>query len=149
MKVLFDTNVLMDVLLDRTPFANDSAQVLNHVVLGRLEGLICANSVTTVFYLAKREVGSAQALLHVQKLMGLCEIAAVTRAVLDAAMARSSVKHPEADPANKMPDFEDAVVAESAHHAGAQAIITRNLKDFARSPVRAYTPAQWLAMMPL
>ena len=44
------------------------------------------------------------------------------------------------------PDFEDAVLAQAAHQAGAQAIITRNLKDFARSPVRAYTPRQWVAM---
>jgi hypothetical protein len=54
--------------------------------------------------------------------------------VLDAALA------------SKSPDFEDAVLAEAAHQAGAQAIITRNLKDFAHSPVRAYTPTQWLAM---
>ena len=53
----------------------------------------------------------------------------VTRAVLNAA-TRSD-----------MPGFEDAVLAYSAHLAGAQAIITRNLRDFAKSPVRAYTPA--------
>ncbi len=45
-----------------------------------------------------------------------------------------------------MADFEDAVLAEAAHQSGAQAIITRNLKDFTRSPVRAYTPRQRLAM---
>ena len=38
------------------------------------------------------------------------------------------------------------MLAEAAFHAGAQAIITRTLRDFTHSPVRAYTPAQWLAM---
>ena len=134
MRVLFDTNVLMDVLLERLPFVDESAQVMDQVVRGAVTGLICAITVTTIFYLTSREVGGEEAMRHIQKLMNLYEIAPVTRSVLDAAMASNS------------PDFEDAVLAEAAHQAGAQAIITRNLKDFAHSPVRAYTPRQWLAM---
>lgn len=134
MRVLFDTNVLMDVLLDRQPFADESAQVLDQVVRGVVTGLICASTVTTVFYLASKEAGKKDAMVQIRNLLGLYEIASVTRAVLDAALT------------SKSPDFEDAVLAEAAHQAGAQAIITRNIKDFAHSPVRAYTPRQWLAM---
>jgi predicted nucleic acid-binding protein len=133
-RVLFDTNVLMDVLLRREPFANESAQVLDQVVSGAVIGLICASTVTTVFYLSSKEAGKKAAMLQVRSLLGLYEVAPVTRSVLDVAMNSNS------------PDFEDAVLAEAAHQAGAQAIITRNLKDFARSPVRAYTPRQWLAI---
>ena len=134
MRVLLDTNVLMDVLLERELFVNESAQVFDQVVRGAVTGLICATTVTTIFYLTSREVGGEEAMRHIQKLMNLYEIAPVTRSVLDAAITSNS------------PDFEDAVLAEAAHQAGAQAIITRNLKDFAKSPVRAYTPRQWLAM---
>ena len=134
MRVLLDTNVLMDVLLERELFVNESVQVFDQVVRGAVTGLICATTVTTIFYLTSREVGGEEAMRHIQKLMNLYEIAPVTRSVLDAAMTSNS------------PDFEDAVLAEAAHQAGAQAIITRNLKDFAHSPVRAYTPRQWLAM---
>ena len=134
MRVLFDTNVLMDVLLERELFVDESAQVFDQVVRGAVTGLICATTVTTIFYLTSREVGGEEAMRHIQKLMNLYEIAPVTRSVLDAAITSNS------------PDFEDAVLAEAAHQSGAQAIITRNLKDFARSPVRAYTPRQWLAM---
>ena len=134
MRVLLDANVLMDVLLERELFVNESAQVFDQVVRGAVTGLICATTVTTIFYLTSREVGGEEAMRHIQKLMNLYEIAPVTRSVLDAAMTSNS------------PDFEDAVLAEAAHQAGAQAIITRNLKDFAHSPVRAYTPRQWLAM---
>lgn len=126
--------MLMDVLLERELFVNESAQVFDQVVRGAVTGLICATTVTTIFYLTSREVGGEEAMRHIQKLMNLYEIAPVTRSVLDAAMTSNS------------PDFEDAVLAEAAHQAGAQAIITRNLKDFAHSPVRAYTPRQWLAM---
>ena len=134
MRVLFDTNVLMDVLLDRKPFADESAQVMDQVVRSAVTGLICASTVTTVFYLSSREAGKKEAMVQIRSLLGLYEMAPVTRAVLDAALA------------SKSPDFEDAVLAEAAHQAGAQAIITRNVKDFAHSPVRAYTPRQWLAM---
>ena len=134
MRVLFDTNVLMDVLLRREPFAEESAQVLEQVVNGAVTGLICASTVTTVFYLSSKEAGKKEAMQQVRSLLGLYEVAAVTRSVLDASLT------------SKSPDFEDAVLAEAAHQAGAQAIITRNLKDFAHSPVRAYTPRQWLAM---
>jgi predicted nucleic acid-binding protein len=133
-RVLFDTNVLMDVLLDRQPFVETSAQLLDQVVRGTITGLIGATTVTTIFYLASREIGGKDAMRQIEKLMSLFEVAPVTRSVLEAAMA------------SKSPDFEDAVLAEAAHQAGAQAIVTRNLKDFARSPVRAYTPKQWLAM---
>jgi predicted nucleic acid-binding protein len=133
-RVLFDTNVLMDVLLDRQLFVDESAQVVDQVVRGAVTGLICATTVTTIFYLASREVGNKAAMEHIEKLMTLYEVAPVNRSVLDAALSINS------------PDFEDAVLAEAAHQAGAQAIITRNLKDFSRSPVRAYTPRQWLAM---
>ena len=134
MRVLFDTNVLMDVLLERQPFVHESAAVVDQVVRGAVTGLIGATTVTAIFYLASREIGSKEAMRHIQKLMNLYEVAPVTRSVLDAAITSNS------------PDFENAVLAEAAHQAGAQAIITRNLKDFAHSPVRAYTPRQWLAM---
>ena len=124
----------MDVLLGRRPFVEESAQVMDQVVRGAVTGLICATTVTTIFYLTSREVGGDEAMQHIQKLMNLYEVAPVTRSVLDAAITSNS------------PDFEDAVLAEAAHQAGAQAIVTRNLKDFAKSPVRAYTPRQWLAM---
>ena len=72
--------------------------------------------------------------MHLRRLLSLFEVAPVTRAVLDGALKSQAT------------DFEDAVVAAAALQAGAQAIITRNLRDFADSPVRAHTPAQWLAM---
>ena len=134
MRVLFDTNVLMDVLLERQPFVHESAAVVDQVVRGAVTGLIGATTVTAIFYLASREIGSKEAMRQIQKLMNLYEVAPVTRSLLDAAITSNS------------PDFENAVLAEAAHQAGAQAIITRNLKDFAGSPVRAYTPRQWLAM---
>ena len=97
---------------------------------------LCATTITTLAYLAGKAVGKAQAARQIEELLILFEVAPVTRAVLDGALK------------SKASDFEDAVLAEAALLAGAQAIITRNLRDFAHSPVRAHTPAQWIAMQP-
>ena len=130
---MLDTNVVLDVLLDRTAFVDQSSQILDLVERGAVTGLLCATTITTLAYLAGKSVGKQQATKQIRRLLSLFEVAPVTRAVLDAALA------------SKAPDFEDAVLAEAALQAGAHAIITRNLRDFAHSPVRAHTPAQWLA----
>ena len=134
MRVMLDTNVVLDVLLDRKDFARDSAAIMDLVERGAVTGLLCATTITTLAYLAGKTVGKQRAARQIRQLLTLFEVAAVTRGVLDGALASKAV------------DFEDAVLAESALQAGAQAIITRNLRDFAHSPVRAHTPAQWLAM---
>lgn len=130
---MLDTNVVLDVLLDRTAFVDQSSQILDLVERGAVTGLLCASTITTLAYLAGKVVGKQHATKQIRQLLSLFEVAPVTRAVLDAALA------------SKAPDFEDAVLAEAALQAGAYAIITRNLRDFAHSPVRAHTPAQWLA----
>ena len=134
MRILLDSSVVIDFFEGREPFFEESARVMEQVEQGVATGLLCATTLTTITYLAGKTVGKRQAVEQVRQLLTLFEVAPVTRAVLDAALA------------GNLADFEDAVLAEAAHQAGAQAIITRNLKDFARSPVRAYTPRQWLAM---
>ena len=131
---MLDTNVVLDVLLDREAFITEATSIFDMVERGALTGLLCATTLTTVAYLAGKVVGRRQATSQVRQLMSLFEVAPVTRAVLDGALK------------SKAADFEDAVLAQAALEAGAQAVITRNLRDFVHSPVRAYTPAQWLAM---
>ena len=134
MRVLLDSNVVIDFFEGREPFFKEAVLVIEQVEQGVLTGLLCATTLTTIAYLAGKTLGKKQAVEQVRQLLTIFEVAPVNRATLDAALA------------GKMPDFEDAVLAEAAQQAGAQAIVTRNLKDFAHSPVRAYTPKQWLAM---
>ncbi len=134
MRVLLDSNVVIDFFEDQEPFFEESARVIEGVEQGIVTGLLCATTLTTIAYLAGKTLGKRQAVEQVRQLLKLFEVAPVNRSILDMALA------------GEMSDFEDAVLAQAAHQAGAQAIITRNLKDFAHSPVRAYTPRQWLAM---
>lgn len=135
--ILIDTNIILDLLLERPEHIAAARQVCDKVESGEVHAMLCATTVTTIDYLARKQLGSKGARTAVQALLRLYDIAAVTRSTLQLALDAN------------MPDFEDAVLAYSAHQAGAQAIITRNLKDFAQSPVRAYTPTQFLALQAL
>ncbi len=132
--ILVDTNVILDLLLERPEHVAAARQVSDKVESGELHAMLCATTVTTIDYLARKQLGAAGAKAAVHALLSLYDIAAVTRSTLQLAL--------DAD----MPDFEDALLAHAAHQAGAHAIITRNLRDFAKSPVRAYTPIQFLAL---
>ncbi len=135
MKVLIDTDVVLDLLLDREPFSTAAAELFARVELGGLAGYVCATSVTTVCYLAEKARGQAAAREAISRLMALAEIAPVSRAVLDAALTFG------------MKDFEDAVVSAAAQGVGADFVVTRNLRDFAAAPLPAYEPAGLLSML--
>ena len=62
MRVLFDTNVILDLLLDREPFSQDAAGCLSMVESGEIEGRLCASTVTTLHYLIRKSVGVVSAL---------------------------------------------------------------------------------------
>ena len=133
MNVLFDTNVVLDVLLEREPFVDAAAKLFALVDNGRIRGLVCATTVTTIFYIAAKDFGQRRARDQVHGLLGLFEVAPVDRDVLDGAL--------DID----FSDYEDAVLHEAARAAGATAIVTRNRRDFANSAIPALDPEEMLA----
>lgn len=130
MRVLFDTNVVLDVMLDREPHAETSAEILSRVESGDLTGCICATTVTTIHYLTARAVGSERALVEVRKLLSLFEIASVNRAVLETALELG------------FSDYEDAVLHEAACAVDAQGIVTRNPRHFKNATLPVYRPEE-------
>lgn len=135
MKVLFDTNVVLDLMLDRTPFADHAAQLFSLVEKGRISGTIGATTVTTIHYLAAKTIGRKRAEAEIEKLLALFDIAAVTRSVLEKALVRS------------WPDFEDAVLHEAALHANARAIVTRDAKGFTGAQLSVFSPEELLHLI--
>lgn len=135
MNVLFDTDVLIDFLLDREPFAEPAAQLLSAVERGELDGCTCATSVTTVFYLTRKAVGTRNAKQHVRALLSMLQVAVVNESVLTESLN------------SKISDFEDAVVASAGVRAGADVIVTRNQKDFKHATVPVQTPVELLTLL--
>lgn len=135
MRVLFDTNVVLDVLLARRPHVAVAARLFERAADKRIEGLLGATTVTTIHYLAARAVGARDARRHVGTLLSLFGVATVGRAVLADA------------PALGFPDYEDAVLHEAARHAGALGIVTRDREGFAGARLRVYAPDELLRLV--
>ena len=121
MKILFDTNIVLDVLIDRLPHSEAATELFSRVEDGTVIGYLCGTTITTVFYLAAKTVGTPKAQEEIRKLLQLFEVAPVNRHVLESALILD------------FNDFEDAVIHEAACHVGADAIVTRNQKDFKKS----------------
>lgn len=133
-RLMLDTNVVLDLLLDRAPFATAAAALFDRVESGAIDGLLCAATLTTVQYLAARSIGRTASVQAIRDLLTLFEVAPVHRSVIERALV------------SPITDFEDAVLAESAALAGAQAIVTRNARDFRPGALPVYTPDEWLAL---
>ncbi|HXT40309.1 MAG TPA: PIN domain-containing protein [Candidatus Angelobacter sp.] len=135
MKVLFDANVVLDVYLDRAPWASDSKAAFQLALDGKIEGYLSAISFTTIYYLLRKQVGSALALNYVIKALTLFRVAEVDYLVLSAA-ARVAGS-----------DFEDHVQASSAELASLDAIVTRDPAGFREATLRVLAPGELAALV--
>jgi predicted nucleic acid-binding protein len=127
-RILFDTNVVLDVLLDRQPYVEASAAAWAAIETGICEGMLAAHAVTTIHYLVRKERGNVKARRIMAAILRVFGVAAV-----DAAVVQEALQLP-------FPDFEDAVTAAAARLAGCECIVTRDPKGFRGSPVRSLTP---------
>jgi predicted nucleic acid-binding protein len=134
MKILFDTNIILDLLLDRHPHAEASASIWAAVETGAAEGMLAAPAVTTIHYLVRKERGNARAKRIVSAILRVFKVAPVDREVVQEALLLP------------FSDFEDAVTPAAARFADCDYIMTRDPKGFRSSPVRALTPE---AVIPL
>ncbi len=135
MNVLLDTNVLLDVFLERKPFFGPSVQVVGLAEKGKIEGWIGATTVTTIFYLLSKAMTGKQAEKNIRKLLKIFNVSGINRVVLEDALD------------SHFTDFEDGVLYQSAVHANLGAIITRNQKDFTKSNLPVYSPAEFLDIL--
>ena len=132
MRILLDTNVVLDLLLERDPFTEHATVLFSLIDCGKLEAYVSAISVTTVHYIAAKHTTKVKARNLVQLLLRIVEVAPVNDAVLSAALDLG------------FSDFEDAVIHESAKTIQAQAIVTRNIKDFRKASLAVLKPDDFL-----
>jgi predicted nucleic acid-binding protein len=133
-RVLFDTNVVLDVLLDRKSHGEASAAAWAAVETGRAGGMLAAHAVTTIHYLVQKETGNIGARRIISAILKVFGVAAV-----DAGVVQEALELP-------ISDFEDAVTAAAARVAGCEYIVTRDPKGFRGSPVRTIPPEAVMAL---
>ena len=135
LRVLFDLNVILDVLQLREPFYAASAQVLASAETGELEGWVAAHSITPLFHLLAKDRSPQLARVAIGDLLSILSVAGVDGDIIEQALGL---------PYN---DFEDAVQMMAAVHAGADYLVTRNLADYREGPLPALQPAELLALL--
>lgn len=134
-RVLLDTDVVLDVLLDRQPFVEVAARLWRAHEAGHIECSVAAITPLNVAYVIRRLRDRATAATAVDGLLATFPVCAVDGAVL--LRARALPMH----------DIEDATQVAAAEAAGLEAIITRNSLDFDRAPLPVLLPADFLAQL--
>ena len=136
MKVLVDTNVILDVLLHRVPFYGDSRAVYDLVEERKISGCVSSSAVTDIFYLAHRELKDTGILYAmIDTLAADFTIAPVLESTIKDALAL------------RWKDFEDAVQFAAARESGAEYLITRNMTGYETSAIPCVSPAAFIALM--
>lgn len=132
MKVLIDTNIILDVLCKRPAFYEDSAKIFKLCEVKKISGVISALSIPSIMYILRKELDADK-----------------TREILDSLMLIFSVADLKADDLKKaadmrFKDYEDAIQSACATRIKANYIVTRNIKDFSESKVTAIKPTELL-----
>jgi predicted nucleic acid-binding protein len=128
LKIVFDTNIILDVLLNREPFVELSANLLSTVENKKIEGYLCATTITTLDYLISKETNRNKAKIEMRKLLNLFKISEVNSKVLELSIN------------SEFKDFEDAVQYYSGECSRVNGLVTRNTKDYKQAKLPIYTP---------
>ena len=133
MIVLLDTCVIIDVLQDRQPFSEAAKKIFIAVANKQIEGCITAKSVADIYYLTHKATHSNEKSREIlAKLFTLFSLLNTT-----GDDCKNALFSPIAD-------YEDAIMVETAKNAGIDYIVTRNIKDYSKSPVKVTSPAEFL-----
>lgn len=135
MKILLDTNVILDIVLDREPFAEPAVLLFKAAHKQKVEMFMTATTVTDLYYITRKEKGKSTALAFIEELIGFVDVVSVDKNIIVGALQAG------------FPDFEDAIQVCSANREGITNIVTRNEKDFRRSGLIIQSPSAFLQTM--
>lgn len=127
-KILIDTNIIVDVALDRDPFFTPSEQIIRFAELKQIEGYISASTFCDLYYIIRKSKGRDWTLQFLQRMATICQIATVDQTVISLALTAN------------FRDFEDAIQHSAAVINHLDAIVTRNPQDFAGAALRIIAP---------
>lgn len=127
---MIDTNVIIDIALERQPYFTNSETVLAFVEQGQIEGYISASTISDLYYLIRKQKGRDLTIEFLQEILTFCQIATVNQDAIRMAFKTN------------FQDFEDSIQYSTAVVNKLDAIITRNPQDFPIITPRIITPEQ-------
>lgn len=135
MKILFDTNILLDLLLMRKPYYESVVKLISFVENRMIEGWLCPNTVSTVHYLLTEALDEEQAAGHLKTILSMYRIPELNQAVLNKAAL------------GKYSDYDYALTYQAALQANVDGILTRNQEHYTESSLPVCTPGKLLALL--
>ncbi len=130
MKVLIDTNVIVDVALEREPFYAESDRILTLAEEAQIQGYVSASTFSDLYYIIRRDKGRDWTLEFLRELATFCQVATVDSSAISMALI------------SNFKDFEDSIQYSTAVVNQIDAIVTRNPRDFPVATPRIVTPNQ-------
>ena len=134
-RILIDTNVLLDYLLERDPFFEDAKEVILSCINGKTKGCIAAHSIPNMFFILRKDYNAKE---RREILLNLCKIFDVEG--IDKAKLISGLEN------ENFSDFEDCLQMECAKSYKADYIVTRNVSDYETSEVKAIMPKDYVSL---
>lgn len=132
MKVLIDTNIILDVLSNRKEFVDDSSKVFKLCEIKRIIGYVSSLSIPNLVYILRKELNKDKVKILVEKLMLIFDIVELKEEDIKQATELNFT------------DYEDAIQSCQASRLKLDFIITRNIKDYKNSKVKAVNPSELL-----
>lgn len=132
MRILLDTNILMDYLTEREPFYSDAYQIISGCKNKRYEGVVAAHSIVDMFFILRKHFTVSERRKLLLAFLGILHVESIDEEKLRSALQNEAFN-----------DFEDCLQTECAKSALVDYIVTRNGHDYARSEVPVLSPEQF------
>ena len=134
-KILKDTNVLLDYLLEREPFFEDAKKVILSCTEGNTKGCIAAHSISNMFFILRKDYTVKERREILLNICTIFDVEGIDRAKLLSGLANEEFF-----------DFEDCLQMECAKSYGAEYIVTRNVLDYSVSDIKTILPSEYLEL---
>lgn len=134
-KILIDTNILLDYLLEREPFFEDAKEVILTCTEGNTKGCIAAHSISNMFFILRRDYDAKERREVLKNLCMIFDVEGIDKTKLLLGLENEDFS-----------DFEDCLQMECAKSYGAEYIITRNVSDYSVSDIKAILPSEYLEL---
>ena len=134
-KILIDTNILLDYLLEREPFFEDAKEVILTCTEGNTKGCIAAHSISNMFFILRRDYDAKERREVLKNLCMIFDVEGIDKTKLLLGLENEDFS-----------DFEDCLQMECAKSYGAEYIVTRNVSDYSVSDIKAILPSEYLGL---
>lgn len=136
MKVLIDTNIMIDALTNRDGRSGFSATVIDLCAKQVIDGYVALHSISNMYYILRKQYSDAERRTILKRYNEILKVAEVGNDVVDTAINNTAIS-----------DYEDALQYTCAETVGADYIVTRNIKDYGKTEIRAISPEELLKLL--